>query len=328
MAETDLSSSHDLPQNPVLSIVLPTKDRTPILFKTLESLVASTEGKSCEIFIIDNSTSADILLPENLQRANIRVLKNPRNRNSVFSSRNYGASLASGTILLFIDDDIIINPESIDWVIRFHSENQKAAANVNWQYPPWLLEQMQKNVFGRFLIRSGFTTMRELYGVHRWKENTLFESGEVASFFFSLRKETFDAMGGYEEKHLHEGTDIPLIESLRNANVPMYIHAGITVFHNEEDRVEPVNWLKRKMRMGEVSAMAVKMGKRDGHEFYYSGTKSFLLSCAWNLRGVLFFFIRAFPGSWRFADPFLFKLLSGLTGAYIHKGYKTGMKNS
>ena len=309
---------------PALSIILPTKDRMPILLKTLDSLLNATKSVNCEIYIIDNSTISDIELPEHLKRPFLQVMKNPRDRNSVFSSRNYGASLARAPILLFLDDDIITNAESIEWVVRFHSEHEKAAANVSWKYPPWLLERMQSQSFGRFLIGAGFTTMRELYGADRWKEGVLFESGEVASFFFSVRRSTFEAMGGYEERHLHEGTDIPLIESLQQLNVPMYIHAGITVFHNEEDRIEPASWLERKKRMGEVSARAVRMNKRTGHEFSYSAIKSTLLSLMWVLRKPLLFVVRK-NGFYILPGGMMRAIISGLTGAYIRKGYKEGM---
>src|SRR5574337_488774 len=169
-----------------LSIILPTKDRHAILFRSLKSILGSTENIRCEILIIDNSTTSDIVLPGELQRDDIRMLKNPRNRNTVFSSRNYGDSIARAPLLLFIDDDIIVNPASILFVLDFHAKNPRTAANVSWTYPPELIAQMQHSLFGRFQVKSGITTMRELYGVDRWKENTVFESGEVASFFFSI----------------------------------------------------------------------------------------------------------------------------------------------
>jgi glycosyltransferase involved in cell wall biosynthesis len=306
-----------------LSIILPTKDRQPILFKTLRSILRATETISCEIFVIDNSSAPDIILPADLCRENVRILKNPHNRNSVFSSRNYGASLASSELLLFIDDDILVTPESIAFVLEFHRTNERKAANVSWQYPPELLEKMRNSIFGRFLIRSGFTTMRELYGVNRWKDGTVFESGEVASYFFSIPKNIFHEIGGYEGRHLHEGTDVSLIDSLRRNGVKMFINAKILVYHNEEDRVEIRNWLERKKRLGEISAFAVGLGDKSGHEMSYSATKSAVFRLLFSFRSLLLFFIAIAPQRSHFADKFMFRLISGLTGAYIYSGYQS-----
>lgn len=306
---------------PELSIVLPTKDRHPILFKTLSSILDSTAEIRCEILIIDNSTSTDIQLPENLKRPYVFIYKNPGNRNSVFASRNYGCMMASCDCLIFIDDDILVNRESILFAMEFQKSNPRAASNVSWEYPPVLMNEMKKTFFGRFLIYSGFTTMRELYGVNRWKDKMLFESGEVASFFLSVSRKLFMDIGAYEERHLHEGTDISLIENFKKNSVPMFIHAGITVYHNEEDRIEMKNWLGRKKRLGEISAHAVALGEKENHIMHYSPMKRFLFRIIYAIRPLLFLFIRICPQSMNFLDKFMFRLLSALTGAYIHSGY-------
>lgn len=309
--------------NPELSIVLPTKDRHPILFKTLASILESTKNIPCEILIIDNSISSDIQLPENLKRHYVFIYKNPGNRNSVFASRNYGCSIATSDCLLFIDDDILVNEASIRFAMEFQKSNPRAASNVSWEYPPVLMEQMRKTFFGRFLIHSGFTTMRELYGVERWKDKSLFESGEVASFFLSVSRKLFLEIGAYEERHLHEGTDISLIENFRKNTIPMFIHAGITVYHNEEDRIEMKNWLGRKKRLGEISAHAVALGEKENHLMNYSSFKSALFRLIYFFRPLLFLFIRISPQRMNFLDKFMFRLISALTGAYIHSGYSS-----
>ena len=113
-----------------LSIILPTKDRQSILFKTLKTLLESTSEINCEILIIDNSTANDIHLPEALQSKLVKIFKNPGNRTSVFSSRNYGASLAQSDQLLFLDDDILITNESLRFAIEFQKQNWDTNINI------------------------------------------------------------------------------------------------------------------------------------------------------------------------------------------------------
>ena len=88
-----------------LTIIIPTKDRGNIFFRTLDSILKSSSHLKVEILVINNS-----LIPVNIQNkpANVFVFDNPFDKNSVFSSRNYGASIAKSPILLFIDDDILV----------------------------------------------------------------------------------------------------------------------------------------------------------------------------------------------------------------------------
>jgi glycosyltransferase involved in cell wall biosynthesis len=104
-----------------LSIIVPTKDRQAILHRTLENLISASINFSNEILIIDNSTSSDILLPKKLNDSRIKIFKNPGNRNSVFASRNFGASIAKNNLLLFLDDDIIVSEEAIRKIVEFHN---------------------------------------------------------------------------------------------------------------------------------------------------------------------------------------------------------------
>lgn len=225
-----------------------------------------------------------------------------------------------------MDDDILCTPESIKFILEFHRDHASTAANVSWEYPPALVEKLRKNFFGKFLIRSGFTSMKELMKENKWKENCVFESGEVASYFLSIDKKDFFLCGGYDERHLHEGTDIDLIERLRNNNIRMYINSELCIFHNEEDRIEMKNWMERKKRFGEISAHAVNMGRSEGHELHYTARRRFAFNLIYFFRSPIRFFIGCMPANWTFIDKFMFRTADALTGAYIHKGYSSTIK--
>lgn len=304
-----------------LSIILPTKDRNPILFRSIENLLLSMRDIRCEILVIDNSAGPDIQLPEALRDSRIRINKNPGNRNSVFSSRNFGASIAKAELLLFLDDDILTTPESILRALEFHREQPGDALNISWEYPPDLMQQLSASFAGRFLIHYGYTSMKGWYQPKPWHENCLFESGEIASYFFLIGKEVFHRAGGYDERHLHEGTDLNITENLARSGVRMFIDSRLLIYHNESDRTDIRNWLERKRRLGEIVAHAIAIGETNHRPLHYNSIKKIIFPILWVMRKPLLFFIHALPQGWRFMDKFIFALLSGLTGAYIHHGY-------
>ena len=244
---------------PELTIIIPTKDRGGIFFKTLNQIVESSSQHDVEILVINNS--AVPLRIEN-KPANVFIYDNPNDKNSVFSSRNYGASIAKSPILLFVDDDILVSRNAIDYAITFHSQNSKACLNVNWEYPPELIEKIKDTVFGNYIIKSGFSSMRNLYKGKEWKDDKPFVSMKIASFFFGIMKCDFDKIGGYNEKHLYEGTDVDLSKNLNNNRITIWINPLIMVYHNEEDRVDIVNWLERKRRLGAILRNSVILGDK------------------------------------------------------------------
>ncbi len=305
-----------------LSIVLPTKNRTPILLKTLDALLKATAQISCEIFIIDNAPDDQIINTQHITLpTHVQILKNPGNRNSVFASRNYGASLTQSELLLFIDDDIICNQSSIDFVIDYHKNNKNKALNVHWTYPPKTLEQMRQTFFGRFLIQGRFSRMQDLFDAHIWQENSTFESNEVASYFLSVHKKDFNKVKGYNADLLHEGTDLDIIYRFRNAGIQMFINTTEIVYHNEEDRLDTYLWLKRKERLGEITAHAQEKLQGDSESFRYSFIKHILFNAIFALHKPILACIKILPGNLRLLDRFIFKIYHMLTGAFMHHGY-------
>src|ERR1700761_4072159 len=137
---------------PELTIIVPTKDRGSIFLKTLAQIIRSSSRHDVEILVVNNSE-----IPVSIENKpdNVFVHDNPNDKNSVFSSRNYGASIARSSILLFIDDDILVTPESIDYAINFHTQHNNSCLNVNWEYPPALIERIRITVFGNYLIKNG-----------------------------------------------------------------------------------------------------------------------------------------------------------------------------
>jgi glycosyltransferase involved in cell wall biosynthesis len=94
-----------------ISIIVPTLGR-PIQTKILISNLALNLNKYVELIVIDDSKTP-IDLEQNFQQI---IYKNRGEKLGVSSARNYGASLASGEYLLFLDDD---DKVSDDWLEDF-----------------------------------------------------------------------------------------------------------------------------------------------------------------------------------------------------------------
>ncbi len=97
---------------PVLSIVVPTRNRRTILSRTLPPLLAQRgiEG-DYEVIVVDDGSSdgTSSMLQRPDWGSRLRVVSQPHR--GLAAARNRGAMEAQGAIVLFLDDDMIAGPE-------------------------------------------------------------------------------------------------------------------------------------------------------------------------------------------------------------------------
>lgn len=102
--------AYPLSGQPLVSIVIPTRDRLPMLSRCLESLFGKTSYPAYEILIVDHGSRGEDTRSfldglAGLGDARLRVLK-PAGAGSLAASFNAGAAAARGRHLLFLHDDV------------------------------------------------------------------------------------------------------------------------------------------------------------------------------------------------------------------------------
>lgn len=241
-----------------LSVIVPTKDRGLVLHRTLSALSESLWGLESEVVVVNDGK--DPLTPLMQSFPEFHFIKNPGR--GVASARNFGVTKASGSLLLFLDDDILVSAQSVRHVIALHEEHRKACFNLNWEYTEELNGKLQETLFGRFLQYHRMTSFRGWYNdENSWRENELFESKSVASFHLSIERNCFLKSGGYNEGFPFAGFedyDFPL--RLRAAGVRFFIDTRVTVYHNEMDRLNMTNWLNSQEQRAVTRRFAVGQG--------------------------------------------------------------------
>jgi GT2 family glycosyltransferase len=115
----------------MLSIVIPTRDKAPRLrlcLRTLASALTGVRAPDSEVIVVDDGSGAATrdVLEEARQvlgdRLRMLRFEEPLGR---AGARNSGAEAASGSRLLFLDDDILVGPE----VLHGHMEAERASGS-------------------------------------------------------------------------------------------------------------------------------------------------------------------------------------------------------
>jgi GT2 family glycosyltransferase len=113
----------ELKQRPLVSIVIPTRDKRALLQTTLESIWARTDYHRYEIIVVDNqSTEPDAVqyLASIESRCLVHQWTKPFNYSAL---NNFGVSHARGEQLLFLNNDVeVIHP---DWLLALLEHAQR-----------------------------------------------------------------------------------------------------------------------------------------------------------------------------------------------------------
>ena len=167
-------------KNPKISVVVPTLNEEKYIEKTLLSIKAQTIKLPYEIIVSDGK-SRDKTVEIAKRYANKIVLCDKR---GISIGRNLGARYSEGEILVFVDADTILLPNTLEEIYK--EVKKKSVALVSCPVAPssyspsfyflyWFYNQ-----FSRHSIKVG--------------------KPQIAGMFMATRKEIFDLVGGFNNK--------------------------------------------------------------------------------------------------------------------------------
>ena len=111
---------------PTVSIIIPTYNRRDSLLRTLESLARQTySAERFEVIVVDDGgVDGTESITERTFPFALRYLRQ-ENQGEIIA-RNYGTEQSAGEILIFLDDDIEVNPTYIEAIIAAHTQHPRA----------------------------------------------------------------------------------------------------------------------------------------------------------------------------------------------------------
>lgn len=123
---------------PLVSVVIPTRDRAELLGVVLDGLFARTDYPALEVIVVDNGSiepATRDLFARYAGDPRLRVLPAPGPFN--FSElSNRGAAAARGTILLFLNNDIeVLEPGWLTELVAIASDREIGAVGAKLLYP-------------------------------------------------------------------------------------------------------------------------------------------------------------------------------------------------
>lgn len=240
-----MSSNTPNPLNhpPELSIIIPTHNRESLLEETLARLFACELGDMAfEVIVVNDGTP----FSRPLARFNQCRLAQNGGRGAA-AARNLGASLAKSSLLLFLDDDMLLSNGSLHRHIQIHAQFPGIALSGIWQYNPEVELMLGTSCFGRYKLKNDYRTMipEEIFQ----GSPVLRRAEHLASFNLSVSRNLFEKVGGFDANFKYAGCeDQEFSLRLAQSGVILLVATDLLALHNEKDRALLDNWLLRQYR--------------------------------------------------------------------------------
>lgn len=234
------STRPDPPATPMVSVIVPTKDREAELDECLAALFALEYPRNrYEVIVVDDgSTDGTVAVAG---RYPCHLVSNDRNWGQSYS-RNAGARRASGEILAFLDSDCVAEPGWLRDLVPHFSWSRVAAVG---------------GYVAGYYGRSRLDRYEQVASSLNMGERLLLATDDPGTFYVPtcnllVRRTAYGAVGGIRED-LRVGEDVDLCWRLRaQGDYLLYVPQG-SVRHKHRNRLAAM--VRRRAEYGTSEAM-------------------------------------------------------------------------
>lgn len=169
-------------KDPFISVIIPVYNGSQTLGRCLEGLFKSSYAQFECIVVDDHSTDNTVNVAESFDARVIRL----KRKQGAAHARNSGAEGSKGDLLLFVDADVEVYPDSLEKVVEFFERNPDVSALFgSYDDHPGSLDfiSQYKNLFHHYIHQ----TSRE-------------DASTFWSAFGAIRRDVFFEAGKYNEE--------------------------------------------------------------------------------------------------------------------------------
>jgi O-antigen biosynthesis protein len=190
---------------PLVSIIIPTRDRADILDKCVHSILGRTRYPSFEILIVDNGsveTTTHRLFAELAKQDRIRILPHPGAFN-YSALNNFAAREARGTILALLNNDIeVISHDWLEEMVALAVRPQIGCVGAKLLYPSGRVQHAGVYLGLAGLAVHGYRLAARDSPGQLNRMSTVQNVSAVTAACLVIRKSVFDEVGGFDQEAL------------------------------------------------------------------------------------------------------------------------------
>jgi GT2 family glycosyltransferase len=213
------------------SVIVPTYNRPSALARTLEALhTMDFPADQLEIVVVDTGAKGND--SESVARTNGAAYSRHPDR-GVAAARNHGASLATGELLMFVDDDIVVGEANLRQHEAIHASHERCLVSGHWEFDPDLRRKLEHSPLGRYRL-----AYEDLYnkpdGIAGDTSGGQVHPRTLAAANLSIRADTFWSLDGFDERFPVGAEDQDLTWRAAKAGCLLVYDYDIGVIHNDQ----------------------------------------------------------------------------------------------
>lgn len=211
IAEGNIYNSYrvkwNTPQHqPLVSIIIPTKNKVSILSNCLESILKKTGYKNFEVLVIDNNSNeqdaVDYLkqVTDRYKKINIYSYVKEFNFSAIV---NYGVDKSNGEIIVLLNNDTeVINEEWLDELVSQSMREEIGAVGAKLFYPNGQIQHAGVILYKDHPGNHIFLKRDKLDPGYFNKLNLVQNYSAVTAACMAVRKSLYLKVGGFDEANL------------------------------------------------------------------------------------------------------------------------------
>ncbi|MDR8732203.1 N-acetylglucosaminyl-diphospho-decaprenol L-rhamnosyltransferase [Burkholderia pseudomultivorans] len=240
----------EIGQLPLVSIVVPTKNKPELLRMCVEGLLHGTDYSNKEIIIVDTgSDDAEILAYYRQLKSEPQVrLVHFRHPFNYSSACNFGASSARGEFLLFLNNDIeIVSRDWLQELVRVGMRPGIGVVGTKLVFPSKELQHAGVSIgihLAALMYRDGKGDAWGVFGSPDHPRNWLAIMGACQL----VRRSAFDEVGGFDESYRVAMSDVALCLQVRRGGYRTAYTPYACLVHHEgatRGKSNPVEDIRR-----------------------------------------------------------------------------------
>lgn len=182
---------------PIVSVIVPTYNRTDMLAETLKSILNQTYQDFEIIVVNDAGVDVSHVIENYNQSGKIVYIQHEKNK-GLAAARNSGIKAARGKYIAYLDDDDIFYPDHLETLINFFETNDYKVAYTD------AYRAYQDMRDGRYV-----TIKREIANTSDFDYNRILFENFIPVLCFSHEKSCIDHVGLFDETlGAHEDWDL------------------------------------------------------------------------------------------------------------------------
>lgn len=218
------------------SVIIPTYNRADKIGNLLDSLLNQTVNDFEVIVVVDGSTdnTVEVVEPYKNRFTQFKLMVNQNQGRS--KTRNAGANVASGDLLIFYDDDMVPASDSVKKHYEFHTQN-----NIGALLGGNLVEYVEPQKTDIQNYKASLTkkwTKKYVQNISPLNINNLFFTAANCS----IPRNVFEQLNGFDER-LTDAEDFDLAYRAIENSSPVFFDKTNVAIHN--DSITCVGYIKR-----------------------------------------------------------------------------------